>query len=418
MLEPFKGEFLFHPAALDYSGNVCSNACAYCFASLRSEDRRAQVRKLSNLCLGKAEGRSHTDWLFNQGYPICVSNRSDPFATSNRDNTGVVLQLLDMVPNGVFFQTKGLSKGVDYSLLDGFKKKNVVMYITIDTIRDDICKRIEPGAPLPEARFELAEYAKKRGWFVYIGINPCWKPWLPEADFDKLVEKLDNIGVDNYFLQPLSLNSQDVQRMNEARRKRLPDEEIKDALTCSGDESYYVDCYYKLVDAKKNAHIVGTPLPSRVVDLACNALGKAVNSAHSFVNYAWDESKRTGKVVYTFDDFLSVMFKNNPEMREYSNGELYKYIMCINRALWKSSNFVKSIRDFGGVYKTVWNEHGITYSPLNNCAFSEITKDGKSYRDDYGNKVFYFLGRDKDQYEKAERTIDIADLERKGVTVL
>lgn len=420
MLEPFKGEFFMHPAALDYSGNTCSNACAYCFASLRSEERRAQVRKISNLCLGKADGTSHTDWLFNQGYPVCMSNRSDPFATSNRDNTGVVLQLMDMVPNGVFFQTKGLSRGVDYSLLDGFKKKNVVMYITIDTLNDEICKRIEPGAPLPQQRIELAAYAKSRGWFVEVGLNPCVREWMPDGDFETLVGKLDDAGVDGYFLQNLSLNKVDVSRMNAARRARLDEKAVIDAVEDrvgdAGDHDAFVRRYFWLVKNGKVAHIGITPLKSRLMALECEHLGKAVTPVCSFVDYAWDENERTGKNVYTFSDFLGFMTKGNEEMLSYSHGDLYKYIMVVNRALWKSSNRVKSARTFTDVYNICWNMGGVYNSPQNRFCFAKIVgSDGKAVRDEFGNIQLYFLGRDEEMRRKHARTVSVGEIEGKEV---
>lgn len=418
MLDTFKGEFFMHPAALEFSGNTCSNACAYCFASLRAEERTAQVRKLANLCLGKSAGTSHIDWLFNNGYPICVSNRSDPFATSNRDNTGVVLQLLDMVPNGVFFQTKGLSKGVDYSLLDGFKKQNVVVYITIDTMNDEICKRIEPGAPLPSARLELAKYAKSRGWFVEIGINPCVKEWLSDADFEKLIEKTSEIGVDGYFLSFLSLGAKDIKVMNSSRLGRLGDKPVDDSVNDKGDVACYVDRYHRLLDLGKVAHIGITPYKSPLMDLECAKLGKAINPVCSFVNWAWDKNQLVGSTVFTFADFISVMFRGNPEMATYSHSELYKYIMTVNRALWKSNNKVKSIRTFEEVYRTCWNFQTLRNSPQNRFCFAKIVdSSGKAIRDDYGNIKLYFLGRDRDARRNNIRTISIDDLKRKGVNV-
>lgn len=420
MLEPFKGEFFMHPAALDYSGNTCSNACAYCFASLRCEERRASVVKLSKLCLGKSGNRSHTDWLFNQGYPVCISNRSDPFAASNSDNTGVVLDLMDMVPNGVFFQTKGLAGCYDYDMLDKFKKQNVVVYITISAMDDAISRRVEPGAPLPERRLELAEYAKKRGWFVEVGVNPCVKEWMPPKDFDKLVDRLDGIGVDSYFMQSLSLNKKDIGLMNAARRGRLDDRAVADAVgdLCgeNGDHDYFVKQYFRLYGMGKSVHINDTPLPSRMMDREVEHLGKGVNPVHSFINFAWDENARTGRTLFTFDDFLGVMFKGNPEMETYANGDLYKYIMVVNRALWKTSNRVKNARTFRDVYGICWDSKQVCNSPQNRFCFAVVVdREGRPVLDDYGHKQLYFLGRDEEKRRNHARTVLVDDIEGKEV---
>lgn len=417
MLEPFKGELFIHPAALDYSGNTCSNACAYCFASLRSEDRRAQIRKLSNLCLGKADGTSHTDWLFNNGYPICVSNRSDPFATSNKDNTGVALQLLDMVDNGIFFQTKGLSNGVDYSLLDGFKKNNVVMYITIDTIRDDICKRIEPGAPLPRARIELAKYAKSRGWEVIIGLNPLVKEWLPEADIIALEDELAESGINRYLAMPLSLNSSDVKVMNAARRGRFEESVLKSAIDHDEAWTHWNEQYWRM-NTKDGIHVysVNGWKPCHMDDLACAKLGKHMNSVQHFVDFAWDENAKSGRNVFTFNDFSAVMTAGNPEMLTYEHSDLYKYIMCVNRAVWKAGGLAKSAKSFIDVYRVLWNESRIAHSPQNIKVFTVIVDaNGKPIRDYYGDIQIAFLGGGSFKPSDRKEAMTVGDLEGKGV---
>lgn len=417
MLEPFKGELFIHPAALDYSGNTCSNACAYCFASLRAEERRAQVRKLSNLCLGKSAGSSHTDWLFNQGYPICVSNKSDPFATSNRDNTGVVLQLLDMIPNGVFFQTKGLSKGVDYSLLDGFKKQNVVMYITIDTLDDGICKRIEPGAPLPRSRIELAKYAKSRGWEVIIGLNPLVKEWMPESSLVALEDELYASGINRYLMMPLSLNGKDVEGMSATRRGRFEDSVIKSAIEHDEAWLHWNEQYWRMNHKPGiHAYSVNGWRPCHMDDLACAKLGKHMNSVQHFVDFAWDENAKSGKTVFSFQDFVAVMTDGNPEMWTYENGDIYKYIMCVNRAVWKDGGLAKSAKSFIDVYRVLWNERRIVHSPQNIKVFTVIADDGgKPIRDYYGDIQIAFLGRGGFRPSDRKSAMTVDEIEGKGV---
>lgn len=419
MLEPFKGELFIHPAALDYSGNTCSNACAYCFASLRAEARRAQVRKLSNLCLGKASGESHTDWLFYQGYPVCVSNRSDPFATSNRDNTGVVLQLLDLVPNGVFFQTKGLSKGVDYSLLDGFKKQNVVMYITMDTTDEAICKRIEPGAPLPKARIELARYAKSRGWEVIVGLNPLVKEWMPEADIIALEDELASFGVTNYLAMPLSLNAKDVAGMNPNRRAMFGGNVIESAVSNDDEWRYWIEQYWRMSHKPGiGVYSVNGWRPTHMDDAACARLGKHMNSVQHFVDFAWDENARSGRNVFTFSDFAKVMTDGNPEMWTYRHADLYKYIMCINRAVWKSGGLAKRAKSFIDVYRVLWNERRIAHSPQNIKVFTVVCDgEGKPVRDSMGDIMIAFLGGGSFNPRDRKAAMTAGELEGKGVKV-
>ena len=414
MLEPFKGELFIHPAALDYSGNLCSNNCAYCFASLRTQDRRASVKKLIDLCLGKSSGKSMTDWLFNQGYPVCVSNKSDPFAATNWDNTPQIFEALDYAPNGVFIQTKGGKD--DMKICDGLKKENVVMYITISTLDEKISRRVEPGAPLPKHRIELAKYAKARGWEVIIGINPCTKAWMPEADLIALEDELLAAGIDRYLIMPLSLNSKDVAGMCAARRAMLDDATVEAAVKHTDDHFHWRDQYRRMNRRGLHAYSVQGPLPCHMDELACKRLGKHINSVQHFTDYGWDEHARSGKTIFKFEDFLRTMTEGNPEMLTYRHVDCYKYIMCVNRALWKAGGLAKTAKSFVDVYRVLWNAGSLAHSPQNLWCFTKlITADGKPLRDYNGDIQLAFLGggpipsRDR----KAAMTVD--DLKGKGV---
>ena len=105
MLEVFLGGYLFHPAALDYSGDTCQNKCAYCFANINKEFRAGNLQGAINSFYRK-EPKTYKDMLLAEGYPICVSNRSDPFAKNNeRDSIALFTHLAER-KNGIFIQTK------------------------------------------------------------------------------------------------------------------------------------------------------------------------------------------------------------------------------------------------------------------------------------------------------------------------
>ena len=414
MLDVFKGEFFIHPAALDYSGNVCSNNCAYCFASMRSEDRRASVKKLIDLCLGKASGKTLADWLFNQGYPVCISNRSDPFATSNENNTPQILQAMDLVPNGIFFQTKGGRN--DMKMLDAVKKENVVMYITISAMREEISKRVEPGAMLPRHRIELAKYAKARGWEVIIGLNPMWKPWISEAEIIELEDELKASGIDRYLMMPLSMNAKDLDGMNKVRRARMPDVETADACSKDGEGfAFWKEQFWRMT--RKGLRVFSLPMvtPCHMDDDACTRLGKHMNSIQHWTDFAYDEFDRSGKRVFTFSDFLGVMTKGNDDLLSYRNKDCFKYILCCNRALWKQGGLAKTADSFVDVYRVCWNEDALVYSPRRKLCFTTLAdKDGKPVRDDYGDIQLVFCGRD-DWRRERKPLMTVEDLAGKGV---
>ncbi len=417
MLDVFKGELFIHPAALDYSGNTCSHACAYCFASLRSADRRFSIAKLGKLCLGRSTSGALGDALFNLGYPVCVSNRSDPFCKANGDNTRAVLELLDLVPNGVFFQTKGVSDPSAWRALDAFRKKNVVMYITISSTSPEISRRIEPGAPDPADRIELARYAKSRGWEVIIGINPCVGQWMPEEDLISLEDTLLESGIDRYLVMPLSLNSRDATTMSGARREMLEADGVLDeTIRHDGQFYHWVRQYRRMNRRGLHAYSVCGPLPCHMDDLACAKLGKHMNSVQHFTDYAWDEHARSGKTLFTFPDFLRVMTDGNPEMAAFSHPDMYKYILCINRAVWKAGGLAKTARTFPDVYRVLWNSPSMVHSPCNLWCFTRLVDgSGRPVRDERGDMQLVFLGGGPIASRDRKAAMTAEDLREKGV---
>ena len=81
-IDVFTGEFLRHPAALELTANTCRNACAYCFATAHGKEHKGSIKSALNFLI-KKDRKSLKDRLFADGYPILVSNRSDPFSKNN-----------------------------------------------------------------------------------------------------------------------------------------------------------------------------------------------------------------------------------------------------------------------------------------------------------------------------------------------
>lgn len=393
MLDQFKGEIFHHPAALEYSGNTCSHSCAYCFANTRSSERRFSVAALAKLCLGRSRSDSLSAWLFNHGHAVCVSNRSDPFCRSNRDNTPAVFELLDLVENGVYIQTKGVSDTRNWDVLDRFRKRNVVVYITISGVRDAVLKRVEPGAPLYSERVRLAKYCKARGWNVVIGLNPCFEPWLGESEIDEVVDELNGVGIDEYFIEPLWLNRATYELYPASRRERMPEREVGGVFDHHSDGVFYAFRQTARL-YKRGLRVYTQGLPKRTeygLD-GYRLLGKTMNPVYTFVNWAYETNAATGKNVFTFTDFLKVMLKGNEEFVEYRNRDFYKYIMCVNRGVWKRDSLARTAKSLEDVYRVCWNNLSIHNSPQKLPCFYTVGHDGKPTLDDNGDVEIKFLG--------------------------
>ena len=129
--------------------------------------------------------------LLKQCYPVLLSNRVDPFANSNWFQSLPVIEAMTDLGIPIAFQTKG-GKGID-DVLDMVSPS--AWYVSIAMLDDSIRQRIEPGAPTIESRFELLEKLVDRGHVPTVGLNPWVPEWCPLSDVEKILERLQGIGV-------------------------------------------------------------------------------------------------------------------------------------------------------------------------------------------------------------------------------
>ena len=147
MITPYYGEFLISPAPLELSLNYCSHKCAYCFANLSMPDRTADIGGILRFLGEFNERKSLEAELVRQGYPVCFSNKVDPFAATNYKQSIPILEVMSTLGIPVAFQTRG-GQGID----DALKiVQPSCWYISVCTADDKLRKRLEPGAPTIES---------------------------------------------------------------------------------------------------------------------------------------------------------------------------------------------------------------------------------------------------------------------------
>jgi DNA repair photolyase len=153
--------------------------------------------------------------LTKAGYPICISNRTDPFCMANYKNTVKILETLTEMGIQFCLQTKG-GNGIDEVLeFTG----PCCWYFTIESLDDDLMKKISPNAPLPSERLEMVKKIIAKGHSVRVGINPTVPEWV--GDIDTLLKTLADIGVYGCTLQALHINSYQIGRMTENEKTLL-----------------------------------------------------------------------------------------------------------------------------------------------------------------------------------------------------
>lgn len=376
MIEGFYSEFLIHPAPLEYSALKCSHRCAYCFADFRNKEMNHNVSKVVKQLTGQSRSNGLVQKLINMGYPICLSNRTDPFSPNNSPITKKICEVLSALENGIFFQIRG-----NHNYKEAFdvisNKKNIVVYVSITTKRDEHSKKLEPNAPTYKQRVEIIQQAKKQGWPVICAFNPCIEDVLPIQDIEEITKQLDGIGVTHYIIQKMRLPKTFVSKMPKRKYDALGKNAVDYAV--SGKNDYVRRIVNDLRDRGLNALSYGMPYKTDFFKEINKTLGKYFPSGYEFVNYVFDSGKET----YTFKDYFNSTMIGNECLLKLKGKEFHKYIMSQNRGVWKDSYTAQNAVSFEDVLRVFWNNKRMEASPQNLFGLFDVADQ----KDDDGNII-------------------------------
>lgn len=399
MITDFIGEFMFHPAALEFSGNTCTHDCAYCFANLRKSQRTMDLKAIIKQ-INKKECKTYQDALIKEGYAICMSNKSDPFSNSNYLSTIALGYEFNKLKNGLFIQTKG-GKGIDEFLKAINYKKNIVWYITITTLNESIRKRIEKNAPTSEERFTLAKKLKDLGYLVIIALNPVLEKWMPLNDLEIYLSKCKKIGIKHICVEPLHLTEIEAKKA-----KRMEKDECEYA--CNRKAYSYQNYAKKIIPIikEKGFHVVkiGNALYSEFFYDIRKIFDKIFPNQYDLINYCHNEVK---KGIITFNTFYSVSV-DNKHFFEREFKYVNRYILKANIHEWAASKEAKKIFSLKEVLRFIWNNQKIQSSMSRSKAFRiVVNNEGEEIRDKNGNIQLYFNGC---LYPKPNRKITLKQI--------
>lgn len=379
---------MLHPSPLEFSGNTCSHNCCYCFSNIRRPERYCKLNSDLNF-IRKKGGTSFKSHLFNSGFSICVSNRSDALSDSNWPDTVSFLKNMNEKQNGYFIQTKGGKKQDEFfKIISG--KKNIVFYVTITTINEDIRERTEPGAPSYSERMRLCEMAKAKGYPVIIAINPICEEWMPKNDLKTLISDAEKIGVTHFIFQKLHMTRSDIKLFSKNRIDRFEEEVLRKAVEKKISQAYLQDCVISLIDKGLMPLAFGMPFITNFFDEIHNTLGKSFKGNYDFFKYVNGNNLKT---VYFSDYYESV--KNECYELEFKG--LSAYILRVARNVWKGNEKAQNVKCLKDVLKIYWNDKRISGSPQNNFLFSKIMDAGNPIVDNDGNIILHFTGTRQDE---------------------
>jgi len=186
--DPWKSQLCTCPAKLSlnpYTG--CPHGCLYCYASSyipRFAESRPKVDLLKRLAKESSKIRP--------GTLVALSNSSDPYPPLEKDlrlSRGC-LQILKERGLCVQVVTKSHLVAQDAELL---AEMLACVAITVTTLQDSICHRLEPGAPLPAKRLDAMTKLAKRGVAVSARIDPII-PGINDAEIEQLVAAVSRAG--------------------------------------------------------------------------------------------------------------------------------------------------------------------------------------------------------------------------------
>ena len=186
--DPWKSQLCTCPAKLSlnpYTG--CPHGCLYCYASsyiLRFAECRPKVDLLKRLAREAAKVKP--------GTLVALSNSSDPYPPLEkylRLSRGC-LQILKERGLSVLVVTKSHLVAQDVELL---AEMSACVAITVTTLQDSICRRLEPGAPLPAKRLDAMTKLAEKGVAVSARIDPII-PGINDGEIDDLVLAVSRAG--------------------------------------------------------------------------------------------------------------------------------------------------------------------------------------------------------------------------------
>ena len=197
-VEGNEGNLCHYPTRLDTYGCGCQHNCGYCYARSLL-DFRGMWNPAQPAVADPREIRKTIARKLRPGQVVRLGGMTDcfqPFERSRRV-TYRTIQWLNQRRVHYLIVTKNDLVAEYTDILD---KDLAHIQVSITSTDPAISKRIEPGAPVPEARIAAAEKLQALGYDVQVRLSPLVPEW---QDFDRLAR----IRVDKCLVEFLRVNS-------------------------------------------------------------------------------------------------------------------------------------------------------------------------------------------------------------------
>lgn len=368
MIQLFTAEYMMHPVGLEMSQNACGHNCFYCFATLKDSSRRFDSKKFANQMNNLSKSDTFLSRKIKQNYPIVFSNNTDPFAGNNEDLTREILPILIEKNIPLFIQTK-TGKNM-FEIIEGLPPST--FYISITGINDTISREIERQAPVVSERIEAINKLQKLGHHVIVAINPLAEEWIPECDFDKLIEILSSKSIKSIPLGMLYFNKKEIQKIEKFKKGGVtPNDYTKKDNKALG--------YVKRMIVKhkdKGVLCPNMPFYSTGIQNFLHPSQKKILTIFDFNNYIIDKYG-TNEAEITFEEYFN--YFNKCQFLE--NGcKMDNYIFSISPRLWVNRKENQNIVTKEHFYNILWKGNTISQSLAMQRLYYKKTENSYIYK--------------------------------------
>lgn len=374
MIKPFSGELLFHPAGIEYSGNSCTHNCVYCFAKNCQAAKYAEFNNAMTFIRESRKRKTIVAELFNAGYPVCISNKTDPFALTNWKQTVSMVKLLSTnFENGLYFQTK-TGVGIEETIEAMRGRRNAIWYITITCCDDEFSKIVEPNAPVTSERIKWAIELNKLGFEVEIGFNPLSSYWMLAERAVEIAKQINDIKPISVMCQPLLLSRKVMSILPPEKKERFLIGDLKEYMKT--DRWKFARVVTHLLRQNGiDAHFAFINEPCSSYKRFRKTFGKMMPTNFEFVNWMHENQKTEA----TFDEFYEVVTHGDSFFEKTIEGKLdSEYIMRVCNQVWVHHPENQKIHTFKDILRIFWNNKEIWLSPqsIDFTATKGVDKNG------------------------------------------
>lgn len=376
-IRPYTGEYLVSPVPVHLGLNYCSHNCFYCYANLNNPDRRADYNKVINVANAVANNKPMKNLsvrYLQAGYPIMVSNDSDPFAKSNFEQFASIFDVFTDIGTRFVFQTRGGNKAKNVLS----RSKPTCVYISFTSDDNNIISRAEVGAPDFDQRKDLALFAKQYGHHVIIGINPYVADWW--RDIDGFVTWLKDNGFGHVWLGEMHIN-----HMQKPKIKSRPAKEFANIIEMACKKKKDQADYEYLLEQLKQADI-------NVYDAISSTKGDFWQPYFDLnfpffptLDSFFTELRQHGRTVAFNFDFFDEYANVFPD---WEGSEFSGYLASIGRSL-RNIGYPSSANNFKQVHETLWRIADFPTRLRHDDLFL-ATDDGSLVIDEQGRSILVY----------------------------